>query len=699
MLNFYYLSNKKTLLITLLVSFCLTQTIAQIHLNKIITLNIKQQSLSTVVKDISDKGGFNFSYDGNIIAKDSLVSISAVNISVTAILHQLFNDKYEYQEQKNYVIITLSKRTLTLLNTDWVTDRTTTSISGIVVDEQSGSRLMNVSVYEKHALVATLTDEHGHFSLKLNTGSPEKVALTASKINYRDTTIHFLQAVNVTSRMNSNFYKKNPDQHLGVERTGAGKLLISSRQSIQSLNIPNFFATRPFQISLTPGLSTHGMFSPQVVNKFSLNLIGGYTAGVNGLEVGGLFNINKRESKYIQLAGVFNLAGGNVTGLQLAGLHNRSLDTVRGVQVSIFSNKAEQQLSGVQIGVMHNETHLLKGVQIGIINVADTSKGVSLGLVNIIRNGFYSVKLSANNLANTNISLKTGTHDFYTNLLTGVNISRENKLYSFGLGIGHDFMLSQRIFISAETDFQFVNTSVWDDRWTQGKLLLNVQLTKNISLIAGPSFNHYKHSGQWHVPGYKNVTDIPEYPDRFNPYQAKNWIGWEAGITFNSVFKPAKKTIDISSAWYLGAAVTGGIGWLQPFPLVSGIELFLNRDLGEHLTGTFTAGYNVMSVERVDLSTQDTYFRPFIVIPVKAGIRLNTGKHFFIAGDIGEAFGNTQPYYQSYSYPYRSFTYSASAGFDFKTGLELGLKYEDYGLQSNNKQFALRLGYRLKLSK
>ncbi|OYW18030.1 MAG: hypothetical protein B7Z54_06910, partial [Sphingobacteriales bacterium 12-47-4] len=80
-----------------------------------------------------------------------------------------------------------------------------------------------------------------------------------------------------------------------VERTGMGKFLLSSGQKIQSLNLKKFFTERPFQVSLIPGLSSHGKLSSQVINKFSLNVLGGYTAGTQGIEIGGIFNIDKKD--------------------------------------------------------------------------------------------------------------------------------------------------------------------------------------------------------------------------------------------------------------------------------------------------------------------------------------------------------------------------------------------------------------------
>jgi hypothetical protein len=686
---------------------------AQSLLDKYISVNVNSSRVADVLNEISSKGGFYFSYNSRLIPRDSLVTLTANNQQVSRILHQLFKERYDYNEQQNYVIITPVLSRLMLINTDLTNDNNTFSVSGMVVDEGTGERLMNASVYEKTHLVATLTDEHGYFKLKFRTSNPGSITVTASKRLYRDTTIHFLQTVLVSSRANTATYRNIDEESNRIERTGLGSLFISARQKIQSLNITDFFAKRPFQVSITPGLSTHGMFSPQVVNKFSLNLAGGYTAGVNGLEVAGLFNINKKSARYLQLAGVFNLVGGNVIGLQLAGAHNRALDTVKGVQISLFTNKAQAQLSGVQISALHNETHRLKGFQIGMVNVADTSQGVSIGLINIIYNGFYRISYTANNLANTNLALKTGTHNLYSTLLLGMNVSANNKFYAFGFGIGHDVMFSNNLYLSAEAAYQFSNAGTWDDGWWQAKLLLNVQLSKHISLVAGPTFNRYNHSGAWRSPGYKNVTDLPEYPAySASFYQAKRWIGWEAGIAFNSVFKPAKRAIDNSQAWYLGFAATGGAPWDEPFGLVSGGELFVHRDLGEYLTGTLSTGYTYFSADRNRLlfgnGQNNVYAQPVKVIPVKAGIRLMTGKHFFIAGEIGEAFGNTLPYivhnanpftYTPVYKPYRSLMYAASMGFSFTSGLEAGIKFEDYGLQTAYKQFALRLGYRFKISK
>jgi len=369
----------KVCLMTILILGIFAQANAQSLLNKSISINAQQSKLSVVLKEIGEKGGFYFAYNGRLLPQDSLVTVVSKDQPISIILNQLFKERYDFEERKNYVIITEALKHLALINTDLTAEDNSYSVSGLVVDDRTGERLMNTSVYEKRQLVSALTDEHGYFKLKFKMSAPAPITVTASKRLYHDTTLHFLETVLVNSRADKSAYKQVADQTNRVERTGLGHLFISTRQMIQSMNIPDFFASRPYQVSLTPGLSTHGMFSPQVVNKFSLNLVGGYTAGVNGLEVGGLFNINKRDTRYLQMAGIFNLAGGNATGLQLAGAHNRAMDTVRGAQLALFTNNAGTQLSGFQLSALHNQTHRLKGLQIGLVNLPTPHRGPASG--------------------------------------------------------------------------------------------------------------------------------------------------------------------------------------------------------------------------------------------------------------------------------------------------------------------------------
>lgn len=689
-------------------------------LSKPVTLNINRERLADALNELGKAGNFHFSYNGQILSRDSIVSISADQLPAGTILKRLLGERYEWEERENYVIISLALRRLSMANTDLTTDDKSYSVSGIVTDVVSGERLMNASVYEKHRLIATLTDDHGYFRLKFRAGDSAAVSLTASKLAYRDTTLNLLYPVKVSFSKPGNAYQNARNKGNRVETNGFGRLFISARQKIQSLNIPDFFASRPFQVSLTPGLSSHGMFSPQVVNKFSLNLVGGYTAGVDGVEFGGFFNINKQDSRYLQVAGIFNLVGGSVHGAQLAGVHNFAIDTVKGVQLAGFINQSTGQVSGLQLSSLHNEARHLKGVQIGLVNQADTSDGASIGLINLIGNGFYRVSLTANNLMAANLALKTGTHAFYSILMAGMNTSAQQKMYAFGLGAGHDFLINNKFYASAEVNYQIANTGLWDDRWTQGKLLFNYQLCKNISLIAGPTYNHYNHSGSYHLDGYQNITSIPDYPAQAaSGHQTKNWLGWEAGLSFNSVFRQRKPGRDDSYSWYVGVGGTAGAGWSKPYSKAYGAELFAQRDLGNHLSAIVSLGYTTFAADKNyifyhNMPTPDygTEFlaMPYRIIPLKFGIRSMISKGFYIGGDLGQSWAKKDDGFYiidrgvkhrvlSEPQTVKSFVFAATAGYDFGSGLDAGFKFENYTGFSEIRQFALRFAYKIKLSK
>lgn len=689
-----------------------SNTSAQYFLKKEITVKFDRSRLADALKEISIQGGFTFSYNSKLIRKDSLITFSAEKVPVESVLNDLLKGNYEYEEQHNYIIIVPTLPHLSFINTDITNDNNMYSISGIVTDERNGQRLMNASVYEKQSLTSVLTDEHGYFRLKVRTSNPHMVSITASKMLYKNASLNILQPVAISSRTGSDDYNRAAKNRNGVERDALGRLLITARQKIQSLNVPDFFAKRPFQFSLTPGLSTHGLFSSQVVNKFSLNLVGGYTAGVNGLEIGGLFNINKENSKYFQLAGIFNLVGGTMKGVQLSGINNHTLDTVKGAQIAAFMNKSDGQVSGVQFAAINNEAKKLKGLQIGLINVADTSYGASIGLINIIGNGFYKVSLSANSLVNTNISLTTGTHRFYSILTIGTDIGSADKQLLFGGGIGHDFMISDKVFVAAQAKYLLTGSNfTFQDRIKQGKLLLNIQLTNKLSLFAGPVY---------HI--YNTTRENPDFPlapkdGTVSPLirRKENSLGWEAGIAFNSVFKSVPRLKYDADDWYLGAGPLAGID-IKSEKFVAGAEIFTQRNLNGGTAATFSIGYTKHFANQHNMPERPVgsyYFGYYDdvdlkTLPVKAGMRKYAGKKFFFSGELGMMIGlDNYSRYASFDangtktteikekIP-NSFIAGISGGFIFNKNFESSIKFENYS-ELDIKLIMLRAAYRFKL--
>ena len=590
--------------------------VAQNILNKTLTININRQRLDNVLEIISNKGNFYFSYNSSLIKKDSLVSFSATNKTVKEILTAILAEGYEYKESGNYLIIRRAPMRLTLVTSKAVTEDKMYAVSGYVLDDETGHMIQNASIYEKRLLASALTNKNGYFELKLKSKA-KTAALTVSKEFYQDTTVtiepRYNQEISITIvpiSADEQVTIIRPEDYFApdslritvrsndstatrytyvkvdsgkVETTGFGRFLISSRQKIQTINLRKFITDRPFQVSLLPGISTHGTLSSQVINNFSLNIFGGYSGGVRGAEVGSLFNIDKKDVKYFQAAGLVNIVGGSVIGMQAAGINNTVLDSVRGFQaaginnhvtgklvgfqaagvynhvsetvkgvqvagvgnfarrkvsgaqiagVANFSNK---EMAGIQIAGVINYAKKLKGVQIGLINIADSSEGYSIGLVNFVLKGYHKLSFSTNEVLNINVALKTGNKNLYSILQAGMNFNLTNeKVYSFGYGVGREIGLGKTFSINPELSTQYLYFGSFDYLNLLNKLHanVNVKLGKYVSLFAGPSFNVYYAQQSISIAGYKPPTTPVGYNKFDFGNRVSGWIGWNAGINF-----------------------------------------------------------------------------------------------------------------------------------------------------------------------
>jgi len=551
------------------------------NLEKKVTVEVKDQQISQVLKKISRAGDFYFSYSGTLIKQDSLVSLSMRNTPVREILNKLFNNKVDYTENGEYIILRYAANHFTIEPENITTAEKLYLISGYVIDTETGQKVKQASVYEKRLLQSTLTDSKGYFKLKFK-GDHNEVILTASKETYRDTTLIFLSDIKIKPEGYDDHNGRTGNVGYGdIENSGIGRFFISSKQRIQSLNIPDFFANTPFQASFTPGLSSHGIMSSQVINKFSLNILGGYTAGTDGFEIAGLFNITKGDVKKMQFAGLFNQVGGSVHGIQVAGLLNDVrgekkgfqaaglFNNVRkeaqgfqiaglcnlgsknmkgfqaggianitgenfdGVQIGGIGNFVSKTVNGVQIAGIVNYAKKMNGFQFGLINVADTSSGYSLGLLNFSKNGYHKISVYANETVNTNISIKTGNAKLYTVLFAGINIADQEKIYTAGIGLGHDFIINKRLAIGMEITGQSLYLGHWDTANLLSRVQSNLQyqLFKGITIFGGPAYAIYSGDAPAgsSAPGYKQNV-VPSHHTNFGN-TTKGWLGFNAGIT------------------------------------------------------------------------------------------------------------------------------------------------------------------------
>lgn len=592
---------------------------AQQYLNKTISVDAKRKPVGEVLKTISRQGGFYFSYNSDLIKDDSLVSLSVKNKTVRQALAILFDKNFEYTETATHIIIQPSAAMY------WYA-------TGYVKDVITGENIPHASVYEKTQFVSTLTNELGYFRLRLRDRNKPAV-ISVSKSWYVDTAIvvHASAKQEVKVAITPKNFELDSfvvTKKTGVEGNWLSRLFLSSKQRMQGVNLGKFFADKPYQTSLVPGLGTHGRMSAQAVNKFSFNLLGGYAGGVNGFEMAGVFNINKTDVRGAQLAGIFNMAGGKVSGLQIAGVYNHVMkasegwqfagfanlvnaqlkgiqiggaynhvwgdiegaqiagfvnlakgsvegaqisgsvnyadstvngtqiagfvniakektegvqiagaanyanDTLDGTQIAGFANIAGNEMRGTQVSGFFNYAKHVKGVQVGVVNIADTSSGVSIGFFNFIVKGYHKVVVSSNEITNVHIAGKSGNRNMYTILSFGINAG-SNLAITGGYGIGRQFNIGKRISVNPELtanqlylgDFEYTNGFF---RFETG---VHYTFNKYLSAYIAPSYN-YCYIDQPQFPtGYRN--DIPNvgFGGTRHNKDWTSWIGWSVGIS------------------------------------------------------------------------------------------------------------------------------------------------------------------------
>lgn len=541
---------------------------AQTPLDRTLSAEFRQQRLDRVLEALSHKGNFYFSYNSTLLKKDSLVTLSVKEQTLRQVLDLLFRGAIEYRESGNYIILRPAPVKTTPVIPQGSPEEKRYTVSGIILDETTGEKIGQASVYDEKGLISTLTNGNGSFIVKLKSRSGP-AALTVSKEFYEDTTIALQsgrdQQITIilfpaeftrrmitisptdylspdstraewpsdTSATRLLYRVKDPIQ---VEMTSFGKFLLSSRLRIQSLNIQKFFAKRSCQISFLPVLGTNGLLSPQITNNYSVNLLGGYTGGLKGIELGGLVNIDKRNVQGFQASGLFNVVGGSVRGIQLAGLDNVVLDSMKGFQAAGLINSARVS-HGIQVSGLINYTHRLKGVQLGVINIADTSDGYSIGLINIVRTGMHQFSFFANEVSPLNMAFRSGNAKLYSIFLAGLYPGGYNKSYYYGFGLGHQFNFHRQWSLNPEISSEHLAPGSWNNFEHPSyinKLSLDLHWRpgRYFSLSAGPSLAIYYSDRTYTIKGQTYHPTHDAYPGFKISDQVSGWIGWRTSIDF-----------------------------------------------------------------------------------------------------------------------------------------------------------------------
>ncbi len=400
------------------------------------TLRVSNERMDEVLRQIATKGGFSFSYSPDAIAVNSRVSLNASNQSVREILNVLFDGKVLFKERRKYIILQRAPE---------VAEKKPEAfyLNGYVIDETTGEKLPNASIYEPVTLASAVSNQYGYYKIKLPAQS-EKLRLEVRKGDYAGRSVEVLSRSNtyfpitlapdtlqltlltraalrrdsikimvprkptivfsldssrqqieipvvvVTKTTDSDSIipirrkEKAPlSETLKDLRDGLVFALSTARQAVHVENIQDSIH-RPFQASLMPFIGTNGELSGNVVNDFSANLLAGYSLGVDMAEAGLGFNLVRGDVCCFQAAGVANVVGREVKGVQAAGIANLVIGDFMGFQTATALNITAGNFRGLQIGGVNVAGEVLQGWQaFGVVNIANRVRsGHQLGFVN-----------------------------------------------------------------------------------------------------------------------------------------------------------------------------------------------------------------------------------------------------------------------------------------------------------------------------
>lgn len=529
-------------------------------LDKTVTLQISNKPLSEIFKVITAQTGAIFSY-GQSFNANQTTSINCSKKPLRLVLNELINKGNCYYKVKSqYIIIKCDKQQQAIIN----------KISGYVFNAEDSSSIAGASIYIKQNKTAAISNDYGNFTLVHASNFPA-VTVSFAKENYKDTSIVLMSPLK--NEVSIYLFPKakvveTPTISIKLDTVDtAATPPIESLMQVQKVeklfwkklrkfnrNLSNISDTlfSNFSVSLIPRVSTNSLLAFNTVNKYALNVLIGYSKGIEVLEIGGLLNIDNGNVKYVQIAGLGNLVAGEVKGFQAAGLFNLNRKHTVGAQFAGLSNhvnanvagfqaaglynfckelKGEQiagllnvstkvkgaqiagilntaksvnglqiagilniakTVNGIQLAGIFNATKKLKGFQLGLINYADSAIGVPLGLFSFVKTGYHKIEIATDETQFVTIGFGSGVEHFYNLLFGGANI-KNNNLITLGYGLGSSFKINKYFRLALQATSQQMHDVRSQKIYLQqiSKFFIGPEfrLNKRIALTAGPTYN------------------------------------------------------------------------------------------------------------------------------------------------------------------------------------------------------------------
>lgn len=361
----------------------------------------------------------------------------------------------------------------------------------------------------------------------------------------------------------------NTQDMVGVQLSGVGNITGRFVKGFQAASVLNYngLLLEGVQLSGFSNINAGDLHGWQI-SGFS-NVVNGTLKGVqlsgfsnvatgalNGVQVSGFSNVATKAFKGVQVASFSNVASQEFSGIQasafsnvvssvdstiqLSGCSNVALSNFKGVQIASISNVVNQKFSGLQVSGFHNyakevngvqvsgfmnQAYYNKGVQLSFFNYADSSSGLPVGFISLVKYGYHSLVVSANESFPVNVGFKTGVHRFYNIFEIGIGNEVYHASYGFGTmaPLGHKWQLSMDLTGGAIIQ---ANNPDWEHipfhfRFTPA---INFQVSKKFGIGLGPSLNYMVSPLQAEGAFFK-LSDYSFYEQNTANWYGQAWLG------------------------------------------------------------------------------------------------------------------------------------------------------------------------------
>ena len=330
----------------LAVLFLFTSSIAYSQSNpleKNTTLQVQNTPLEQVLANISKQTGVRFSYNSQIVNPKTKVSVHVQNKTVKEVLALILPAEVSYKIVGEHIVF-------------YATPLKKNNITQI----ESPPNTSFAEIIEKNELP--------------DNGKPADDCLNS--VSVAEGTMS-LQKDTLSLTREEDMKAQIAGLMLAVA-TASAPIAAQDTISVQQQ------VCKPAQLTFFYPLGTGLAKSSEKCYHFSVNILGGVTGELKGLEAGGLFNINKYGAAGAQFAGLFNVTRAGDSEItsanaQFAGIFNYTRKGISAQFAGIFNHGDTAYL---QAGGIYNITHRSYAQFAGIFNIANKTGAQFSGIFN-----------------------------------------------------------------------------------------------------------------------------------------------------------------------------------------------------------------------------------------------------------------------------------------------------------------------------